>query len=49
MISAYRLTTIDLDIEGAALNNFQAEERRAAAVANLERAAQAAHRNSLSG
>jgi cellulose synthase/poly-beta-1,6-N-acetylglucosamine synthase-like glycosyltransferase/chitodextrinase len=43
VIDAYRLTTIDLDIEGAALNNFQAEERRAAAVANLERAAQAAH------
>jgi chitinase len=44
VISAYRVTTIDLDIEGAALNNFQAEQRRAAAVANLEHAAQAAHR-----
>jgi cellulose synthase/poly-beta-1,6-N-acetylglucosamine synthase-like glycosyltransferase/chitodextrinase len=40
VISAYHLTTIDLDIEGAALNNFGAEERRAAAVASLE----AAHR-----
>jgi cellulose synthase/poly-beta-1,6-N-acetylglucosamine synthase-like glycosyltransferase/chitodextrinase len=38
VISAYHLTTIDLDIEGAALSNFQAEERRAAAVANLETA-----------
>jgi cellulose synthase/poly-beta-1,6-N-acetylglucosamine synthase-like glycosyltransferase/chitodextrinase len=44
VINAYRLTTIDLDVEGAALDNFQAEQRRAAAVANLERAAQAAHR-----
>ena len=38
VIGAYKLTTIDLDIERAALDNFQAEERRAAAVANLERA-----------
>jgi chitinase len=44
VINAYRLTTIDLDIEGAALDNFQAEQRRAAAVANLEQAAQVAHR-----
>jgi cellulose synthase/poly-beta-1,6-N-acetylglucosamine synthase-like glycosyltransferase len=44
VINAYRLTTIDLDVEGPALDNFQAEQRRAAAVANLEHAAQAAHR-----
>jgi cellulose synthase/poly-beta-1,6-N-acetylglucosamine synthase-like glycosyltransferase/chitodextrinase len=44
VINAYRLTTIDLDIEGAALDNFQAEQRRAAAVASLEQAARAAHR-----
>ena len=44
VINAYRLTTIDLDVEGAALDNFQAEQRRAAAVANLEQAAQTAHR-----
>ena len=37
MISAYSLTTIDLDIEGAALNNFAAENRRAEAIASLER------------
>ncbi|HEX4256025.1 MAG TPA: glycosyltransferase family 2 protein, partial [Streptosporangiaceae bacterium] len=44
VISRYQLTTIDLDIEGAALSNFGAEQRRAAAVAQLERAAQQAHR-----
>jgi cellulose synthase/poly-beta-1,6-N-acetylglucosamine synthase-like glycosyltransferase/chitodextrinase len=44
VIAAYKLTTIDLDVEGAALDNFQAEQRRAAAVADVERAAQAAHR-----
>jgi len=44
VISAYRLTTIDLDIEGAALTDFAAEQRRAAAVARLELAARAAHR-----
>ena len=44
VISAYGLTTIDLDIEGAALDNFGAEQRRAAAVADLEQAARAAHR-----
>src|SRR5487761_1716005 len=38
VISAYNLTTIDLDIEGAALDNFGAESRRAQAIANLERA-----------
>ena len=44
VIDSYQLTTIDLDIEGAALNDFQAEERRATAIAGLERAARAAHR-----
>jgi chitinase len=38
VISAYSLTTIDLDIEGAALNNFAAEDRRAEAIASLEKA-----------
>jgi cellulose synthase/poly-beta-1,6-N-acetylglucosamine synthase-like glycosyltransferase/chitodextrinase len=38
VIDAYHLTTIDLDIEGAALNNFAAEERRAQAIAALEKA-----------
>ena len=38
MISTYHLTTIDLDIEGAALDNFAAEQRRAQAVAALEKA-----------
>jgi cellulose synthase/poly-beta-1,6-N-acetylglucosamine synthase-like glycosyltransferase/chitodextrinase len=37
VISAYHLTTIDLDIEGAALNNAAATERRAQAIASLER------------
>jgi cellulose synthase/poly-beta-1,6-N-acetylglucosamine synthase-like glycosyltransferase/chitodextrinase len=44
VIDAYRLTTIDLDIEGAALDSVQAGQRRAAAVARLEQAAKAAHR-----
>jgi len=44
VISAYQLTTIDLDIEGAALSDFAAEQRRAAAVADLEQAARSAHR-----
>jgi cellulose synthase/poly-beta-1,6-N-acetylglucosamine synthase-like glycosyltransferase/chitodextrinase len=38
VISAYKLTTIDLDIEGAALDNFAAEQRRAQAIASLEKA-----------
>lgn len=38
VVNAYGLTTIDLDIEGAALDNFSAEKRRAAALAALERA-----------
>ena len=37
VVSAYQLTTIDLDIEGAALDNFAAEQRRAQAIAALER------------
>jgi chitinase len=38
VISAYKLTTIDLDIEGAALDNAAAEDRRARAIAALEKA-----------
>jgi cellulose synthase/poly-beta-1,6-N-acetylglucosamine synthase-like glycosyltransferase/chitodextrinase len=38
VIRAYSLTTIDLDIEGDALNNFAAEQRRAEAIAGLEKA-----------
>jgi chitinase len=37
VISDYKLTTIDLDIEGSALDNFAAEQRRAAAIAALEK------------
>ncbi len=44
VISAYNLTAIDLDIEGAALDDFAAGQRRAAAVAALEQAARASHR-----
>jgi cellulose synthase/poly-beta-1,6-N-acetylglucosamine synthase-like glycosyltransferase len=36
VISGYHLTAIDLDIEGAALNDFGAEERRATAISELE-------------
>ena len=36
VVSAYQLTTIDLDIEGAALGNYAAEQRRAQAIAVLE-------------
>jgi chitodextrinase len=38
VISAYHLTTIDLDIEGAALDDAAAGQRRAAAIAALEKA-----------
>jgi chitinase len=38
VISAYHLTAIDLDIEGAALDNVAAEQRRAQAIAALEKA-----------
>jgi chitinase len=38
VISAYHLTTIDLDIEGSALDNAAAGQRRAAAIAALEKA-----------
>ena len=38
VISTYNLTVIDLDIEGAALDNAAAEQRRAQAIANLEHA-----------
>jgi cellulose synthase/poly-beta-1,6-N-acetylglucosamine synthase-like glycosyltransferase/chitodextrinase len=38
VISAYRLTTIDLDIEGAALDDLDASQRRADAIASLEKA-----------
>jgi len=44
VIDQYHLTTIDLDIEGAALDNFQAAQRRAAAVAALEQSARRQHR-----
>jgi chitinase len=39
VISKYQLSTIDLDVEGAALTDFGAEERRAAAMASREQAA----------
>jgi cellulose synthase/poly-beta-1,6-N-acetylglucosamine synthase-like glycosyltransferase/chitodextrinase len=38
VIHAYSLTTIDLDIEGAALDDFAAEQRRAQAIAAVEKA-----------
>ena len=38
VISTYKLTTIDLDIEGSALDDFAAEQRRAPAIASLEKA-----------
>jgi cellulose synthase/poly-beta-1,6-N-acetylglucosamine synthase-like glycosyltransferase/chitodextrinase len=38
VISAYHLTTIDLDIEGTALDSYPAEQRRAQAIAALEKA-----------
>jgi len=44
VIDAYQLKTIDLDIESAALDNFQAGQRRVEAVAGLEQAARKAHR-----
>ena len=44
VISRYKLTTIDLDIEGAALTDFAAEQRRAAAISSLQQTARAAHR-----
>jgi cellulose synthase/poly-beta-1,6-N-acetylglucosamine synthase-like glycosyltransferase/chitodextrinase len=37
VISAYHLTTIDLDIEGSALDDAAAGQRRAAAIAALEK------------
>lgn len=43
VITEYHLSTIDLDIEGAALNSFAAEQRRAAAIAALERSVRAHH------
>jgi cellulose synthase/poly-beta-1,6-N-acetylglucosamine synthase-like glycosyltransferase/chitodextrinase len=39
VINWYGLKAIDLDIEGAALDNFGAEQRRAQAIDNLEQAA----------
>ncbi len=44
VISRYHLTAIDLDIEGTALDNFAAEQRRTAAIADVEQAARAHHR-----
>jgi chitinase len=43
VISRYNLSTIDLDIEGAALGNFAATQRRAEAMAAVERTARASH------
>ncbi|MGH3276682.1 MAG: chitinase, partial [Streptosporangiaceae bacterium] len=43
VISDYHMTTIDLDIEGAALDSFPALQRRADAIAAVERSAQAGH------
>ena len=43
VIDAYHLTTIDLDIEGAALDSFPAAQRRAEAIAALEQTAKARH------
>jgi cellulose synthase/poly-beta-1,6-N-acetylglucosamine synthase-like glycosyltransferase/chitodextrinase len=37
VISTYHLTTIDLDVEGAALDDFAAQQRRAQAIADLEK------------
>jgi chitinase len=45
VITRYHLTTIDLDIEGTALDDFAAEQRRAIAIADLERDARAQHRH----
>jgi chitinase len=44
VITRYHLTTIDLDVEGAALDDFAASQRRAAALAALQRSAAAQHR-----
>ncbi|HET9896131.1 MAG TPA: chitinase [Streptosporangiaceae bacterium] len=41
VISKYHLSTIDLDIEGAALDDVQAGQRRASAIADLQREARA--------
>jgi cellulose synthase/poly-beta-1,6-N-acetylglucosamine synthase-like glycosyltransferase/chitodextrinase len=41
VIGAYHLTTVDLDVEGAALDDFAAGQRRAAAIAALEKASPA--------
>jgi cellulose synthase/poly-beta-1,6-N-acetylglucosamine synthase-like glycosyltransferase len=44
VIDEYHLSVIDLDVEGAALDNYPAARRRAAAIAALEQSARAAHR-----
>ncbi len=44
VITRYRLTTIDLDVEGAALGDMAAAQRRAQAIASLQRTARAAGR-----
>jgi chitinase len=44
VVSHYRLRTIDLDVEGAALSDAAAAQRRAAAVAGLQAAAARQHR-----
>jgi chitinase len=38
VVTRYHLTAIDIDIEGAALNDIAATQRRAAAIAKLQRA-----------
>jgi chitinase len=43
VIDAYRLHVIDLDIEGAALDDFPAQQRRVAAIAAIEAAARDHH------
>ena len=43
VVQRYRLTTIDLDIEGAALANAAANARRAAAIAAVQREVAASH------
>jgi hypothetical protein len=46
-INAYKLTSIDFDVEGAAVADRASVERRSEAIAMLERTAAAAHRRLL--
>jgi chitinase len=45
VISTYHLSAIDLDIEGPALDNFAAEQRRAEAIRMVQSTAAAEHRS----